>query len=414
MRILAVCVCLIWTTCSASAQSASEHDVLSPLVVSVIAPPNPVLGADDDEHLAYEIMVVNQSPAAVTIESVETLDPAGPQGGSDAGWPRTEQGGGLLLDRLSGATLEAVLRHNAGGKGALLAAGSSATLFMDTAIPTGVTLPRALEHRFDLSLVLPAAALPTTEGDLDPASLAPIELSFVGGPTSVGQEPAVVIGPPLRGSRWVAANGCCATITSHRGAVLSINGAPHVPERFAIDFVQLDAEGRVFQGPIDALSSYAFFGAEILSVADGVVVGSENKLSEQVPGKLPPDTTIQNAGGNHVVVDIGGGRFAFYAHMQPGSLRVKVGDRVQRGQVLGLLGNSGNTDAPHLHFHVMDGPRPLRSNGLPYVLSSFTGEGVVKDVDDLEKPEVAPVDRDALSGEHRDQLPLDLEVLTFP
>jgi murein DD-endopeptidase MepM/ murein hydrolase activator NlpD len=56
--------------------------------------------------------------------------------------------------------------------------------------------------------------------------------------------------------------------------------------------------------------------------------------------------------GNYVLLDIGGGRFASYAHFQPNSLKVKVGDRVKLGQVLGLVGNSGNSDLPHLHFHI--------------------------------------------------------------
>ena len=90
---------------------------------------------------------------------------------------------------------------------------------------------------------------------------------------------------------------------------------------------------------------------------------------------FPTDATIQMAAGNHVVVDIGEGRFAFYAHMQPGSVRVKVGDKVKTGQVLGLLGNSGNTDSPHLHFHVMDGPSPLVSNGLPFAFNSLHRAG---------------------------------------
>ena len=62
---------------------------------------------------------------------------------------------------------------------------------------------------------------------------------------------------------------------------------------------------------------------------------------------------------------------ALYAHLQPRSLKVRSGDRVRRGQVLGLVGNSGNSVAPHLHFHVMDGPSPLDSNGLPYLIDSF-------------------------------------------
>jgi murein DD-endopeptidase MepM/ murein hydrolase activator NlpD len=72
-----------------------------------------------------------------------------------------------------------------------------------------------------------------------------------------------------------------------------------------------------------------------------------------------------------VIVDIGSGRYAFYAHLQPGSPRVKVGDRVRRGQVLGLVGNSGNSTEPHLHFHLSDGNSPLGSEGVPYGYETF-------------------------------------------
>ncbi|MDX1983227.1 MAG: M23 family metallopeptidase [Bryobacteraceae bacterium] len=75
----------------------------------------------------------------------------------------------------------------------------------------------------------------------------------------------------------------------------------------------------------------------------------------------------ETLGGNYIVLDLGGGRFAFYAHLQPGSLRVKPGDKVKRGQVLGLACNSGNSTEPHLHFHVSNGPDPLASEGLPFV-----------------------------------------------
>ena len=80
-------------------------------------------------------------------------------------------------------------------------------------------------------------------------------------------------------------------------------------------------------------------------------------------------------GGNYVVIDIGGGHFAFFAHLKTGSVAVKRGDRVKAGDVIGALGDTGNSDGPHLHFHVMDGPSPLSSNGIPYVFESFTGAG---------------------------------------
>jgi murein DD-endopeptidase MepM/ murein hydrolase activator NlpD len=74
-------------------------------------------------------------------------------------------------------------------------------------------------------------------------------------------------------------------------------------------------------------------------------------------------------------MEIGDGLFAFYAHMQPGSLRVKVGDKVRRGQVLGLLGNTGNSTEPHLHFQICNASSELGSEGLPYAFASFEVQG---------------------------------------
>ena len=96
-----------------------------------------------------------------------------------------------------------------------------------------------------------------------------------------------------------------------------------------------------------------------------------DSLPEQTPGKFPEAITLAEADGNSVVLDLGHGRFALYAHLQPGSVRVRAGERVTRGQVIGLVGNSGNSVAPHLHFHVMDGASPLDSNGLPYEIDAF-------------------------------------------
>jgi len=130
-------------------------------------------------------------------------------------------------------------------------------------------------------------------------------------------------------------------------------------------------------------------------------------------GSLPPSITAAEAGGNHVVVDIGHGRYAFYAHMQPGSVRVKVGQKVKVGQTLGLLGNSGNTDAPHLHFHVMDSPYPLLANGMPYRFANFTVEGEVTNVAEMEDGAVANlVPRE--TGPRHAELPLDNQVISFP
>jgi hypothetical protein len=269
---------------------------------------------------------------------------------------------------------------------------------MDVTFGATDELPRKLTHRLTVHARTGASTVPVFESC----------------PTDVSRRHAVVISPPLQGDRWVVGNGCCDTITPHRGALVPVNGGLHVSQRFAIDFVQLQPDGRLYTGPSHDVSSYPYFGVPVLSVADGVVVNRMDDQPEQVPLKPVVDVTAENAGGNFLVVDIGHGNYAFYAHMQPGSLRARLGDRVKLGQVLGLLGNSGNTDAPHLHFHMMDGPAPLGSNGLPYEFTSFEGQGVASSLDPMMAGKAAPIDGAALAGPHSGQLPLNLQVISFP
>jgi len=80
---------------------------------------------------------------------------------------------------------------------------------------------------------------------------------------------------------------------------------------------------------------------------------------------------IRTADGNYIILNLGNGMYANYAHLQKGTLKVEPGDKVKKGDVIALLGNTGNSNASHMHFHVMDGPSPFASNGLPYVIDSF-------------------------------------------
>ncbi len=98
------------------------------------------------------------------------------------------------------------------------------------------------------------------------------------------------------------------------------------------------------------------------------------------------------------------------AHLKPGSVRVKTGERIRAGDVLGRIGNSGNTDFPHLHFQLMDSRSPLGSEGLPFVLRRFTSPGSIPPLDQIDPRQPIPVGP-ALHGRFRDALPLNLQVV---
>jgi hypothetical protein len=363
-------------------------DRLTPLAGVVLETPSPVTGADGRQHVAYELALTSPFSLRVTVESIQTLD-----------------ADGNVVETLEGAAIPELLTIFGGTTGTTFGPGQGGVVIMDATADGGATVARALTHRITVSLeTAPGVPFDNSRGAL--------ATTFEAGATRVGRQRPVVVAPPLRGARWWDAVGCCAR-SAHRGAVLPVNGAFHVAERYAIDFVQLDEQGRFFNGPKDQLSSYAYYGTPVHAVADGKVVNLLDGLLEQTPGKLPAAITAATAGGNYVVQEIGSGAYAFYAHLQPGSQRFRIGDSVQSGEVLGLLGNTGNTDAPHLHFHVMDGPEPLSSRGIPYVFASYDVEGVVTNPAQAADGAPAVVDRSRLVGAQRRTLPLDQQLLTF-
>jgi Peptidase family M23 len=379
-----------------------DPDFGSVLAFRVVAPPQPVLGADDRLHLVYELSLVNHSPFLVTLEAVQVLLPEA----DDA-----------VVHALQGPQLTESLRINGGEQtGTTLGPSHSGYLFLDVTFAKDAVLPHALRHRLDVSLQARQAPLDDHHGvPLPPDSPFPSTLASIGARTRVVHDTAIVVAPPLKGPRWYVGNGCCAPPSAHRTAVIvTNNGTVHLAQRFAIDFLQLDDEGRLFTGDPTRLSSYPSYGAPVYAAADGIVARTHTGEPDNTPGELPPVVSLRNIGGNYVVVDMGEGRFAFYAHLRPDSITVQEGQRVHQGQVLGLLGNSGNSTAPHLHFHVMDGPEPVGSNGLPYVFRSFDGVGVVTNFDAVLEGMPALIDPSKLSGSYVTQLPLDTQLVNFP
>ena len=150
-----------------------------------------------------------------------------------------------------------------------------------------------------------------------------------------------------------------------------------VAQRFATDWIKLGADGHGWKGDSTKNEHWYGYGEPLHAVAAGKVVETKDGIIENVPfsPQMAVPITLETVGGNHVILDLGNGNYAFYAHMIPGSLTVKLGDKVSAGQVIGRLGNSGNSTAPHLHFHTGDAPSPLGAEGVPFVIDEYSDLG---------------------------------------
>jgi len=194
----------------------------------------------------------------------------------------------------------------------------------------------------------------------------------------VDRRAPLVIASPLSGSGWYNANGCCNSGESaHRVARLPVDGSVFKhPETFSIDWIK-EVNGRFHSGKGSALADHFAFGAVVTSATGGIVTSARDGQPEQTPLEDARGINENNDyPGNYVVVRVNPHVFVFYAHFQPGTVAVKLGDRVTAGQPLGLLGNTGNSGMPHLHFGLMDGPNWASSDSLPFLISRWDLTGM--------------------------------------
>jgi hypothetical protein len=309
-----------------------------------------VRGDDGLDHVEYELMVINAFAAPVTLVEVVVVDPSGKDLATIAG-PALEAATQTLLAQTPGATIPA---------------SAAVSVDVDLALPAGMA-PESLNHRIAYRLA-PDAPMASLLGSMT-----------VEGPTvAVAHAPPPIIKPPLKGKGWFAVNGCCGP-NVHRDTRIAIDGS-HIAtsETFAIDWTRVE-NGRMFEGDGDANEQHYAFGADLLAVAEGTVVSARDGMPEETPFKPVASVKApEDYGGNHVILEIAPQVFAVYAHMQTGSVAVKVGDRIRAGDILGRLGNSGNTTAPHLHFAILDKANFFAGRSLPYVLDSFIHAGTAR------------------------------------
>lgn len=164
--------------------------------------------------------------------------------------------------------------------------------------------------------------------------------------------------------RWFVAQG---------GDTLNVNQHMAVEaQAFGIDFAKVGGAGQrqLAADTPTRVEDFFSWGEPVLAPADGTVVSAVN---DRPDNPLGTKDEAQPA-GNHVVIELSEGRYVFLAHMQRGSVVVKAGDTVRRGQRLGLCGNSGNSDFPHIHLHVQDTPELNQGRGLNSVFGPIDAE----------------------------------------
>lgn len=217
---------------------------------------------------------------------------------------------------------------------------------------------------------------------------------------------------PLHGSGWVAFNGLAAY--DHRRAFNPFDGRIRIAQRFAIDWMRIGLDRCLFHGDKKRNADFYSYGAEVLAVADARV----SDLKDRVPDKsaLPSEEPCYHRRQRRwqLCTPRSGSRTVRPLCPQPGSLRVKVGDNVKAGQALALIGNSGNSDAPHLHFQLTDGNSPMGSEGIPHGFETFTQLGVIDGPDVLDSGKAWPPNAGEKPVVHHREFPVDNGVVTFP
>ncbi len=328
-------------------QTALSAQLKGMIPVDIRVPKNPIaVLADGQPRLVYELRVTNVGRRGLGIKRVDV------------------SAAGNALASWEGDSLKNIaLRMGEGGDGRVVGAGKQVLLYLLVSGPAGPA-PSLLEHRLFFT---PADSLDGPATD----TLA----KYV---VTVDRRTPMVIRSPLAGGPWGAINGPGNT-SGHRRTAIPLDGLSRIAQRFATDWIKLSPDGHAWKGDSTINANWFGYNEPLHAVAAGTVVAAKDGIIENVPfsPKMAVEITLETVGGNHVILDLGGGNYAFYAHLIPGSPTVKVGDKVSAGQVIGRLGNSGNSTAPHLHFHMGDAPSPLGTEGVPFVVDGYSDLGLM-------------------------------------
>ena len=308
-----------------------------------------VRGDDGKDHVEYDLLVTNVFDGPVTLTAVDVTDAAG-----------------KVLMHVDGDILARATQALFGQEPAkAIPASGSVAVEVDLILPPG-NIPPVVSHRIAYDFP-PDDPLATVIGSRE----------VTGPEVTVDTRQAIAIVSPLSGPGWASLNGCCVP-NIHRNVRIAAGTRIATPETFAIDWIQVRGD-KFFEGDGKANDQYPYFGAEVKSVAEGEVIALRDGMEESTPFLFPPKSVLkpEDYGGNYVLLRIKPHVYAFYAHLQPDSIGVRVGERVNTGAVIGKLGNTGNSTNPHLHFGLLDRPDFLTGNSVPFIIDGYEQTGVV-------------------------------------
>lgn len=350
--------------------SPDTMNELKPLIVEVIKEPQPFTANDNKVHLVYEVQIDNFTTETIELSKLSVFGITG----DEAPVPlQVLEGGDLAVRTLlleyhpfKKAPLEAVTTN-------IVAPGQTSISFLDVTVDTFDLVPEKLFNVIEI------------DGPPIIAQILGQSALTVSVEVYTNPEPPIVIGSPIKGGKWINLNGCCDFANSaHRRIIRSVDGIEFVPERYAIDILKVDDDNNLFVGDANLNENWLGYGEELFAVADGVVSHVVKGLSDNKPGESPPfPISLFDGAGNNVILHLGNDIYVLYGHLIPGSNdHLEVGDFVSKGDYIGLLGNTGVSGAPHLHFQVMDGNSIAEAEGVTFEFEEFNDIGVLLTVEE--------------------------------
>jgi len=202
-------------------------------------------------------------------------------------------------------------------------------------------------------------------------------------PVPVPERNQTQLSLPFKG-RWLVVWG---------GDTKELNQHHDVPnQKFAFDFLGVDEQGKTRKGEGHTNEDHFAFGREILAPADGAVTDVITGVRDNVPGSMNPYSAL----GNAVFIQHREYEVSVLAHLKLGSIKVKVGDKIKTGQVIGLCGNSGNSSEPHLHYHLQNTPVIQDATGIK---CHFQKVILLQDGKTQNKAEYSPIKGEIIAAE---------------